>query len=218
MFSALFSLFLFNSIISARPNSNVAVFCSADDKASAHFKSVAHSLGSQLARHNFGLVTGGSRTGLMKEVVDGYANATTNLENLYGILPQALINYNVHHLSIPAKNLMWSKDIHSRLSDFHALTDIIIILPGGYGTLHELMDFLVHNQFGIHKTQIILLNIDGFWNHLLSLFKSMADQQLVSLKHLNMLTIVQSVEECIQCINSVHEVQDLASHYWEQNK
>lgn len=218
--SLLFSLLITLNMI-AHTQPNVAVFCSADDKACDQFKIIAYNLGIKLAKHNFGLVTGGSRTGLIKEVVDGYAAHAQNLGHLYGVLPQALAPYNVHHLLIPQNNLKWSKNIHSRLMDFHELADIIIILPGGYGTLHELMDFLVHNQFGLHKTQMLLININGYWDHLISLFQTMLKQQLLSPKHLEALLIVESADQCIEKIllkDNHNTQQGLDSHYWEQKK
>ena len=214
----LITISLLNTI-SATPAQNVAVFCSADDKANNQFKLLAYNLGTLLAQNNLGLVTGGSRTGLMKEVIDGYASQTNDLSKLFGVLSEALASYNVHHLTIPSANLKWSGTIHSRLSDFHGMTDTIIILPGGYGTLHELMDFLVHNQFGLHKTQIMLVNINGFWDHLLALFNHMAQEKLLALKHLEQIMIVQSPEQCVlKILNQESNTPQhaLNTHYWEQ--
>ncbi len=198
----------------------VAVFCSADDKVSESFKILAHNLGKQLAKHNFGLITGGSRTGLMKEVVDGYTSGATSLENLYGVMPQVLAEYNVHHPAIPQENLHWVKTLHIRLAKYHDLADIIIILPGGFGTLHELMDFLVHNQFALNVKPIILINSQGYWDNLLAQFQTMIKHKLLSPKHLTALSLVKSDDECIEkLINQeflYSEKDGLSSYYWEK--
>lgn len=135
---------------------NVAVFCSADNKVADSFKLLAHNLGTLLGKHGFGLVTGGSQTGLMKEVTDGYCSTAQTLDYLYGIMPEALRPYNAQHKKIPENQLLWVDTMHNRLTAFHNASDAIIILPGGYGTLHELMDFLVHSQFELIKKRLLL--------------------------------------------------------------
>lgn len=200
-------------------NPKVAVFCSADDKAPLEFKNLAYQLGQQLGINNFGLITGGSRTGLMKEIVDGYTNQKGNPNQLYGILPLALKQFNVQHQSIPQENLKWAQNIHERLLDFHQLADIIIVLPGGYGTLHELMDFLVHNQFGIHKTQILLINLNGFWDPFLTMLNTMQSHNLLAKKHFDILSVVISIDECIAkilCKDSSNSEHGLNTYYWEK--
>lgn len=197
----------------------VAVFCSADDKASEQFKFVARKLGHKLGENEFGLVTGGSKTGLMKEIIDGYVQKASNLKNLYGVIPTVLKKYNIHHFAIPENQLIWVEGMHSRLEQFHKLSDIIIILPGGFGTLHELMDFLVSKQFSLNNKQIILFNIDGYWNNLLKLFQTMQENNLLTPAHQNIFTVVNNEQECInKLINSVYLDKEnrLDAFYWQK--
>jgi uncharacterized protein (TIGR00730 family) len=202
----------------------IAVFCSADNKVSDSFKTIAHNLGALLGQHGFGLVTGGSQTGLMKEIVDGYVHATDSLHNLFGIMPDALKPFDVHHKKIPENQLLWVQTMHCRLTNFQNISDAIIILPGGYGTLHELMDFLVHSQFElIKKIPIIICNIDGYWDNLLQQFKVMEEHKLLHPKHLALITVANSEQECLDILinlsqsSSTHEC-GLNSFYWEKNK
>lgn len=226
-----YNLFLLNLIfafsINASEVSNnntkrkVTVFCSADDKAQDKFKTLAYRLGESLGYNNFGLVTGGSKTGLMKEVINGYTTRNNDLTNLHGILPIVLQSHNVHHESILEENLIWVETMHIRLKNFHDLSDVIVILPGGFGTLHELMDFLVHNQFGLLTTPVIIINIDGFWNNLLAQFATMVQENLLSAKTLSIIRVVQSEDECMKLLmtkNINHSDGGLNSRYWEANK
>lgn len=196
----------------------VAVFCSADDKVSAEYKRLAHDLGAQLGLHGLHLVTGGSNTGLMKEVVDGYVE-TGSEKNIFGVLPESLKPYDVHHPSIPSSNLSWVSTIHVRLARFHELVQAVIALPGGFGTLHELLDFMVHKQFGLIQMPIILVNPDGFWDGLVSQFNHMKEQKLLSQKTLDGLDVVKSVQQCIDVVALLDygEKQGLQDRYWEQN-
>lgn len=197
----------------------VAVFCSADDKASLLFKEIATEVGKQLAVHNFGVITGGSRTGLMKEVVDGYVSTAVSSQHVYGVIPKVWQEYNVHHPAIPDTNLTWVDTLHIRMAQFHELADAIIVLPGGFGTLHELMDFMAHNQFAARKKRIILVNAAGYWDHLLALFNSMVEARLVPAIHVKSLCVVTSAAECIEKLEqTLGANQENTARYWEKTK
>lgn len=196
----------------------VAVFCSGDDKVSNEYREPAKLLGQELGIRHFGLVTGGSKTGLMKEVVDGYVSTAVSLGQLHGVLPKVLEKFNVHHDAILWNQIDWVDSFYDRLARFHELADVIIVLPGGFGTVHELMDFLVHNQFGLDNQLIVLVNINGFWTHLIEQFKYMKEQQLLACKHLDSLIVVNSIVECIDSISSSNKTnsqQGLDDRYWE---
>lgn len=197
----------------------VAVFCSADDKVSDRYKQSAYELGKELGRKEYGLITGGSKTGLMKEIVDGYANTAADTKQLYGVLPQVLAPYNVQHPTILKEHCLWVETMYKRLERFHELSDVIVVLPGGFGTLHELMDFLVHNQFALDKKQVILINTDGYWDCLLAQFQRMIDEKLLAEKHRALLICVPSVAACIERLEGTGNVQGeqgLQSHYWQK--
>lgn len=220
MYSRLFVLFIIAQLYSFSfcTITRVAVFCSADDKASLELKNLAYALGEQLGLNKFGLITGGSNTGLMKEVVDGYAKQDWSTQDVYGVLPRALEKYHVEHPSIPVANLYWVDTFNERLEKFHELADIIVVLPGGFGTLHELMDFLVHNQFGLDNKQIILVNKEKFWDDLLAQFKHMNEQKLLSDAHLHSVVIVESAEDCVKLLRNKAvsvDQQTLSDHYWK---
>ena len=210
---------LVTAVCHAHLGINVAVFCSADDKASEQFKELAYTLGKRLAQEQFGLITGGSCTGLMKEVVDGYSAVATELTQLYGVMPQVLAQYNVHHTTIPHENFTWTDTLYTRLEFFHAHADAVIVLPGGFGTLHELMDYLVHMQFGLNKKPLILFNTAGYWDFLVLQFKVMIDQQLLSSQHMATLAVATSEDECVHLLLKAPSCVEhgLTSYYWQTN-
>ncbi len=222
---------IYSSLSSQSAPINVAVFCSADDKVSSEYKQIAHELGAMLAKHQFGLITGGSKTGLMKEVVDGYVLASPvrrkvyrnevddRRSNVHGVMLQALADFDVHHPSIPPENLQWVDTIHERFTVFRELADVVVVLPGGFGSLHELLDFLVHKQFGLTEKSIILFNSNGYWNPLLSQFQNMITEQLLTEKALAGLQVVDSVEACMKVIGANENAsskQGLHDRYWEE--
>lgn len=199
----------------------VGVFCSADDKISTQYKKLAHYLGQLIAENKWGLVTGGSRTGLMKEVIDGYTESPhhTDLHSVKGILPTVFKEANIHHPKIKENNLLWTDSVHLRLASFQDNCDALVFLPGGFGTLHELMDFLVHNQFGLMKKKIILVNINHYWDPLLQQFKVMSDQAALHKKHLEHLKVVTDINQCLKLIKTSSDeklMQGVQDRYWEK--
>lgn len=193
----------------------VAVFCSADDKISQKYKDEAHALGARLAERDCNLVTGGSKTGLMKEVVDGFLTKGV-AEQVTGVLPKVLKELNVHHEEIPI--LHWVDGMHERLKTFHSLAQAIIVLPGGFGTMHELLDFLVSNQFGITSQKIILLNTDGFWDFLLKQFEVMQESNILATKHRNLLQVATSIDHALSLLGTQQVTAGLSDKYWETNQ
>ncbi len=199
----------------------VGVFCSADNKINAEYKEAIRDLGERLAESGFNLVTGGSETGLMKEVADGFLSKGS-AENFYGILPETFRSLNIAHKSITEKNKIWTETVHNRLKVFHNRCDMVVVAPGGWGTLHELMDFLVHNQFDLIKTKIVLLNIDGFWDGILAQFEKMKTENALNPKHFDLFFIALSIEHCMNILHeenmSNRDDMNLRSRYWEEAK
>jgi uncharacterized protein (TIGR00730 family) len=198
----------------------VCVFCSADDKIDSSFKDEAFRLGQELAKISAVLITGGAKTGLMKSVTDGFTSI--NKEAVYGVMPLVLKDYRVEHPAIPSHQIHWMPDMYERLKEFHRLSDTCIVLPGGWGTLHELMDFLVSDQFAIHKTTIILVNFKGYWDHLLLQFGKMWDENALAEKHLKSLKVASGVEDVIyKLTRSKKEAKThngLDDRFWENKE
>lgn len=195
----------------------VCVFCSADDKISGNLKEMAYALGEKLAENGFHLVTGGSKTGLMNEVTHGFL-AQGDKKNVEGVLPSALRAFNVSHPGIPTQNIFWTDSMHERLTTFHEECSSVVVLAGGFGTLHELMDFLVHAQFKlIEPKKLILLNYDGFWDGLKTQFQTMQSSNALSEKHLELLNIVDSIDDCLETLQASTQAkgEGLDGRYWE---
>ena len=193
----------------------VAVFCSADDKISQKYKDEANTLGERLAKTQCNLVTGGSKTGLMKEVVDGFLTKGA-AERITGVLPKVLKEHNVHHEGIYQLN--WVDGMHERLKTFHALAQAIVILPGGFGTMHELLDFLVSNQFGITSQKIILLNTNGFWDFFLKQLEVMQEENILAAKHRNLLQVATSIDQAISLLSIQQVTAGLDDRFWEAKR
>lgn len=195
----------------------VCVFCSADDKIPQEYKDISYQLGFSLAQNGFSLISGGNNSGLMNSVNDGHA-AVENDTVRYAAIPELMRDLSVKHPKIFDHNISWSRDVHHRLVTFQELCDAIVILPGGFGTLHEMMDSLVMSQFGIIKKHIYLFNYDQFWEPILLQFKRMVQKQALCQEHFDHLLVVDTVSELMNKLVSAAEPnieQGFASEYWK---
>jgi uncharacterized protein (TIGR00730 family) len=195
----------------------VCIYCGANEKIPSAYKDYAYDLGQQLAKNKFGLASGGNNVGLMKSVNDGHANADPDMPR-YGIVPEEFRRFGLVHELIPEKNLIWVEDLYFRMRSFYELCDEFIVLPGGFGTLHELMDCLVHNQFGIISKRIFLLNFDKFWDPILDQFKVMVAKKALEQAHLDHLIVVNSTQELLPILQTQDTrklSQGFDDHHWE---
>lgn len=199
----------------------VCVFCGAGGKMSEANMQLAYTLGQELAKHSFNLVTGGANVGMMQKVVDGHAKFSAPNLTRHGVMHEKFKPFKISHPLIPDNNITWAFDIHTRLSNFYAISDDIVVLPGGFGTLHELMDTLVHSQFGDITKRIFLVNTGGYWDALLEQFKVMVREGAVPQKHLDHLIVRNTIEDLIKSIKTAGEIklsQGLETSRWEPSE
>jgi len=172
---------------------SICVFCSSKDSIEQAYKPIAYNLGKKLANNNFGLVTGGRDSGLMKEVINGHASIKSSAPR-YAIIPKSLEKHNVLHGSITKSNIIWTEDLHDRLRIFYTKCDAIVVMPGGFGAMQELMDSIENNKFGTIKKPVYILNTDHFWDPTLEQFKNMVAADALQESDLNYFTVVTSVD------------------------
>lgn len=146
----------------------VCVYCGSGPGTNSHFIDAARAFGKNLAQHGVGLVYGGGSVGLMGAV------ATSALEHggkVTGIIPTFLTKR--EHALTQAQELIVTHDMHERKRLMFERSDAFVALPGGIGTLEELVEQLTWQQLGRHSKPILLANIDGFWEPLLALLDHM---------------------------------------------
>ena len=146
----------------------VCVYCGSGPGTNPHFIEAAVALGKSLAENKVGLVYGGGSVGLMGAV------ATAALDHggtVTGIIPDFLTAR--EHALNRAQEMIVTRDMHERKRLMFERSDAFIALPGGVGTLEELVEQLTWQQLGRHSKPILLANIDGFWEPLLALLTHM---------------------------------------------
>jgi uncharacterized protein (TIGR00730 family) len=156
----------------------VCVFCGSRGGSRPSYKAAARSMGSALARRRLRLVYGGGRVGLMGALADA---ALEEGGEVVGVIPKALVEREVGHTDLSKLHIVGS--MHERKKLMADLSDGFIALPGGYGTLEEFLEVLSWAQLGIHEKPCGLLDVDGFWKNLSSLFDKAVEEGFVSPNH-----------------------------------
>ena len=148
----------------------ICVFCGANPGHAPIYRTAAENLGQLLAARGIELVYGGGNIGLMGIVADACLSAGGSV---IGVIPQALMDKEVdgRHVEHRALNRLEVVDsMHTRKARMAELADGFIALPGGFGTFEEFCEILTWGQLGFHAKPMGLLNINGFYDHLLALF------------------------------------------------
>ena len=153
---------------------SICVFCGANFNGDPVLKQVAELLAETMVARNMTLVYGGGRVGVMGLLAD---TVLKNGGKVIGIIPQFLMDKEVGHTGLTELHVV--KNMHERKQLMNDLCDGIITLPGGLGTLEEFFEVLTWLMLGIHKKPVGLLNVNGFYDHLLQQMDLMVEQRFL---------------------------------------
>ncbi len=183
----------------------VCVYCSSSSKIDKQYIEAGKDLGRILAKHNLELVYGGGSVGLMGVLAD------TVLENggkVIGVIPEFMCEVEWQHNGI--SELILTKNMHERKEKMAQMADAIVALPGGCGTLEELLEIITWKQLGIHSLPIVIVNTNNYYKYLIAQLQRSADEMFMRPEHLKMWQVINSPEELIEAINNQENVfQDM---------
>jgi len=152
----------------------ICVYCGSGPGTDPAFVAAARAFGKILAQNNIGLVFGGGSVGMMGEL------AHTVVENggqVTGIIPEFLMAR--EHALQTTQGLIVTRDMHERKRKMFELADAFVALPGGVGTLEELVEQLTWVQLGRHRKPVLAANIEGFWEPLCALLEHMKTLEFI---------------------------------------
>ena len=173
----------------------ITVFSGSSPGVESIYASEAFHLGEKLAERGIELVYGGANVGLMGAVADGVLE---NGGQVIGVLPHHLKEKEIAHDRLT--QLILVETMHERKKRMDELSDAVIALPGGYGTLEELFEMLTWAQLGLHKKPIGLLNINGFYNSLIELLSKMVGEGFLKSANVDMLLVSEDINELLEKI------------------
>lgn len=182
---------------------SVAVYCGATDKADAKYAELARRLGEEIARKDWTLVWGGSRTGLMGAVAAGARDAGGRT---VGIIPEFIHRWEV--ADNRATELMVVGTMHERKVLLQVRSDVFVVLPGGIGTLDEIADTLDLRNLDQHRKPIIILNQGGYYDPLLAWIDRSIAEKFTKAEAKNHVLIAANLE---QVVGMLQEIERSAS-------
>ncbi|MNK85110.1 LOG family protein YvdD [compost metagenome] len=171
----------------------ITVFCASSFGTEKIYEEQAILVGKTLAEQNIELVYGGANVGLMGAVADGALNAGGKV---IGVLPNFLRSKEIAHLGLT--ELILVESMHERKTKMNELCDGVIALPGGFGTLEELFEMLTWAQLGLHKKPIAILNVNGFYDALITLLQTMTEKGLLKEVNREMLLVSDNIDDLLE--------------------
>lgn len=168
----------------------VCVYCASSRTAHPDYRAAAHRLGEVLARAGIGIVYGGGAKGSMGALADGALAAGGRV---IGILPRFMAELEWGHTGLSQLQLV--EDLRTRKHTMLTLSQAAIALPGGSGTLEELLEAITLKRLGLYLNPIVLVNTRGFFSPLLTLLTNAVEEHFMDTRHLMMWQVVSTPEE-----------------------
>lgn len=183
----------------------ISVFAASSSKIPAEFFKVASELGEQIALTGNEVVFGGGGIGLMGALAD---SALQNGGRVTGVIPEFMVKNGWGHDSID--EMIVTSDMNSRKRKIFEISDAVISLPGGVGTLEELTEAITLKQLGQFNGPIVILNSVGFYNTLLEYFDQLVEQNFMRKEHKNIWHVVDNAKSAVEYVS---EYSDWDTNY-----
>ena len=174
---------------------NVCVYSASSTKIAPVYFAVAEELGQLLALHGINLINGAGSIGLMAATSNACLAAGGTVT---GVIPRFMVEQGWQHKSLT--QLIETETMHERKQIMAEMSDGVIALPGGCGTMEELLEIITWKQLGIYLNPIIILNSDGFYNPLLEMLQRAIDGNFMRPEHQNIWQVATSAQQAIELL------------------
>lgn len=176
---------------------NVCVYSASSTKIAPVYFDAAERLGHILAERKINLINGAGCLGLMRHISDAVLAAGGTVT---GIIPHFMVEQGWHHRGLT--RLIETQTMHERKRMMADLSDGIIALPGGCGTMEELLEIITWKQLGLYFNPVVILNVDGFYDPLLALLEKAVDQNFMRPEHREIWQVASTPEEAVNLLYS----------------
>ena len=174
---------------------SVCVYSASSTKINPVYFKAAEELGSLLAEHHIRLINGAGSIGLMCAGADAVLK---NGGEVTGVIPRFMVEQNWHHTGLT--ELIEVESMHERKQKMANLSDGIVALPGGCGTLEELLEIITWKQLGLYLNPIVILNVNGFFDPLLEMLGKAIDENFMRQQHGDIWKVAQTPEEALRLL------------------
>ena len=173
----------------------VAVYCGSSNGNDPSFLNDAVALGEAIAAAGLGLVYGGASVGLMGAVADA---ALAGGAEVVGVLPEVLSGSEIAHRGLTRLEIV--QTMHERKARMVKLADAFLMLPGGYGTLDEMMEIVTWKQLRLHAKPCILINTAGYWDGLLEFLDRAVDAGFLKAENRELLQVAVTADAAVKMV------------------
>jgi len=173
----------------------VCVYCAASNHVAENYFAAARDLGAGIARRGWSLIYGGGGVGLMGAVAEA---VRAGGGKVVGVIPQALLDRERAYLQADDMIVTTTLRERKQLMDDHS--DAFIALPGGFGTLEEVLEILTLRQLAYHDKPIVIVNIGGYFDPLLNMFERVFDEGFAHGRFRNLYDVVGSSEAALDLL------------------
>jgi TIGR00730 family protein len=178
----------------------ICVFCASSNKVDQRYFKATEILATQLVNQNITTIYGGGLAGLMGHLAN---TILSQGGKVIGVLPRFMEKVEWGHKGL--SELILVEDMHERKKLLIKDVDAVVALPGGCGTLEELMEVITLKRLGKFTKPIVILNLNGFYNPLVVLLQRMIDEKFMRPEHADIWQVVETAEEILPAIENAPE-------------
>jgi len=181
---------------------NICVFCSSSNAISDIYFEEAQKMGKLIGEGKHKLINGGANVGLMEAVTLAASQAGAQTT---GVIPEKMI-----HRSLASDNsheVIVTEDMMMRKAKMRDISDAFVALPGGFGTLEEILEVITLKQLSYHKKPVVFVNTNGFFNDLFRQFERSYEEMFAKEVYRKLYFVAQSVDEAMEYLLNYKEVE-----------
>lgn len=175
---------------------SVCVYSASSSQIDSIYFEDARKLGKLLVEKGISIINGAGRQGLMAAVSDSALEARGKVT---GVIPRFMVEQNWHHKNLT--QLIETETMHERKSLMAKLSDATIALPGGCGTMEELLEIITWKQLGLYLKPIVILNTNGYYNPIIEMLDKAIENNFMRQEHKKMWEVANTPEEAVELLS-----------------
>ena len=177
---------------------SVCVYSASSTKIDPVYFDTAYELGTLLGQQHIRLINGAGNMGLMSAVSDAALAAGGEVT---GVIPRFMVEQGWHHTGLT--RLVEVESMHERKKMMADLSDAVIALPGGCGTLEELLEIITWKQLGLYLNPVVILNVKGYFDPLLAMLQRAVEENFMRTQHGSIWHVAKTVLEAVELVHTV---------------
>lgn len=177
---------------------SVCVYSASSTKIDPVYFDTAYELGTLLGQQHIRLINGAGNMGLMSAVSDAVLAAGGEVT---GVIPRFMVEQGWHHTGLT--RLVEVESMHDRKKMMADLSDAVIALPGGCGTLEELLEIITWKQLGLYLNPVVILNVKGYFDPLLAMLQRAVEENFMRTQHGSIWHVAKTVREAVELVHTV---------------